>query len=59
MPQPHTPIPPPAMVDFPICNNCGALMQLARIEPDEPEYERRYFECTDCGKSETLVVKYR
>jgi hypothetical protein len=58
MPQPHTPSTTTA-IDFPICPDCGALMQLARIEPDEPQHEQRMFECVDCGRSETMVVKYR
>ena len=56
MPQFHTPIPAIA-TEFPICSHCGAPMQLARIESAESGHEQRYFECPDCGKSETLAAK--
>ena len=34
-------------------------MWLARIEPDEPNYDRRTYECLECTRSITEVVKYR
>ena len=36
MPQSHSDHSPNPFVDFPVCPKCGALMQLARIEPDTP-----------------------
>jgi len=42
----------------PHCPNCGTRMWLARIEPDEPGYERRTFECPECDHLMTEVVKY-
>jgi hypothetical protein len=32
----------------PTCAKCGAPMWLTRIEPDEPGFERRTFECQAC-----------
>ncbi len=43
----------------PKCERCGALMWLARIDPDEPSYERRTFECPECDHSMAWVVKYK
>ena len=36
----------------PHCPNCGTRMWLARIEPDEPSYETRTFECPEAGPRE-------
>lgn len=33
----------------PKCPACGTEMWLTRIEPDEPGFERRLFECSSCG----------
>jgi len=46
-------------LDRPECPKCGTQMVLARIEPDKPDYDRRTFECAQCGHSESLTVKYR
>jgi predicted RNA-binding Zn-ribbon protein involved in translation (DUF1610 family) len=43
----------------PHCPNCGTLMWLARIEPDEPDHDRRTYECPECDSSITEVVKYK
>jgi hypothetical protein len=43
----------------PKCPNCGSLMWLIRIEPDEPNHDRRTFQCEECAHSHTEVVKYR
>jgi hypothetical protein len=37
---------------------CGAPMWLSRIEPDEPNHDRRTFQCLQCDQSHTEVVKY-
>ncbi len=34
-------------------------MFLWRVKPDEPEHDRRTFECAMCDHTETTVVKYR
>ena len=47
------------IIDRPRCSECDALMWLDRIEPDEPEHDRRTFECPRCQHVETVVVKYR
>ena len=42
------------------CSQCGLPMFLERIEPaDEPDHDKRHFACTNCNRTETLVVKYR
>ena len=43
----------------PNCTRCGAAMWLARIEPDEPDHDRRTFECPRCRSEMTEIVKYR
>jgi transposase-like protein len=43
----------------PRCPNCGTPMWLARIEPDEPNHDRRTYECPECDRSITEVVKYK
>jgi hypothetical protein len=47
------------LVVGPQCPACGTLMWLARIEPDEPDHDRRTFECPRCQDELTEVVKYR
>ena len=34
-------------------------MRLGLIEPAEPGHEKRTYECTSCGHSDTKMVKYR
>ena len=41
------------------CPKCGTPMWLARIEPDEPDHDRRTYECAECDHSTTVVVKYK
>ena len=41
------------------CTNCGEPMWLTHIEPDEPDHDRRTFECLACGNSKTEIVKFR
>lgn len=43
----------------PTCPRCGARMWLARIEPDEPGYDKRTFECPPCEETVCEIVKYR
>jgi hypothetical protein len=38
-----------------LCPKCGAHLALARIEPAQPGYDLRTFECRECGHSETKV----
>jgi len=42
----------------PACPQCGHRMMLARIEPDSPGYDRRSFECPDCGHERTVIVEF-
>ena len=55
----NTNLSPPSAIDRPTCPKCGELMDLARIEPDLPDHDRRKFECSKCDHSETIVVKYK
>jgi hypothetical protein len=48
-----------ASITRPPCPNCGTVMQLARIEPDKADHDKRTFECPKCEHSESVVVKYR
>ena len=49
----------PAQIVKHRCPKCRTPMWLARIEPDEPNYDRRTYECLECTRSITEVVKYR
>jgi DNA-directed RNA polymerase subunit RPC12/RpoP len=46
-------------INRPMCPRCGAQMWIARIEPDEPDHERRTFECPECNHSIIEVVQYK
>jgi hypothetical protein len=39
------------------CTKCQASLRLALIEPDNPDYEKRMYQCDSCGHSETKTVK--
>ena len=39
----------PPLIERPLCPECGSLMWLARIMPDEPGHDLRTFECPECG----------
>jgi hypothetical protein len=43
----------------PVCSQCGGRMWLSRIEPDEPNHDKRTFECPQCENVVSEVVKYR
>lgn len=40
------------------CTKCGVKMVLARIEPAEPGYDLRTFECTKCNDVDQCIVEY-
>jgi ribosomal protein S27AE len=42
----------------PECPKCAAQMYLARIDPDEPGFDRRTFECPRCQHVEIAVVRF-
>jgi transcription elongation factor Elf1 len=48
----------PQIGEGPNCPKCGAQTWLAHIEPDEPDHDRRTFECPRCQHERTVVVKY-
>ena len=48
-----------ASIPRPHCLKCETLMLLTRIEPDQPDHDRRIFECTDCGHIDVVVVTYQ
>jgi predicted RNA-binding Zn-ribbon protein involved in translation (DUF1610 family) len=39
------------------CAQCDAPMTLILIEPEQPGFDRRAFQCPDCGKVEIFKVK--
>jgi hypothetical protein len=47
------------MLLHPKCDRCGASMWLTSIEPDEPDHDKRVFECPECRNTTTQVVRYR
>jgi len=46
-------------IHHPDCPQWGTRMWLARIEPDEPNHDKRTFECPQCDRAITRVVKYK
>ncbi len=42
----------------PECPECSAPMYLALIEPKQPGFDLRTFECPRCQHLETVVVKF-
>ena len=49
----------PTVVERPPCEKCGREMTLVQIEPTEPSYERRTYECPNCQDSESVTVQFR
>jgi predicted RNA-binding Zn-ribbon protein involved in translation (DUF1610 family) len=41
----------------PSCAQCGAPMLIARIEPLQPAYQSRTWECPKCGHECATVVQ--
>ncbi len=39
------------------CPKCGANLTLAHIEPDQPGYDRRTFECRDIARDYERLAK--
>ena len=58
MPQPLQSLPTQPL-SFGPCPKCKQPMRLGLIEPAEPGYEKRTYECAACGHSEIRTVKYR
>ena len=58
MPQAQI-IPHPRIISRPCCEFCNAEMWLVSIEPDEPDHDRRTFECPRCQQELVEVVKYK
>jgi transposase-like protein len=46
-------------VGNPVCPICARAMIILRIEPDEPNHQRRTYECPECRLVEYLTVKQR
>ncbi|SIO10589.1 hypothetical protein SAMN05443247_02027 [Bradyrhizobium erythrophlei] len=42
--------------DRPMCPACKHRMALARISPGERGFEERTFECSTCGRTETISI---
>ena len=43
----------------PQCPTCGTRMWLAGVEPDEPGFDRRKYECPECDDELIQVIKYK
>jgi predicted Zn-ribbon and HTH transcriptional regulator len=41
------------------CPKCKTPMYLARIAPDEPGFDRRFFECPRCQHVDIAQVKFK
>jgi hypothetical protein len=39
--------------------NARARMIIVRMEPDEPNHQKRTYECPECQLVESLIVKHR
>jgi hypothetical protein len=52
-------LPQQRIIGRPFCEFCKSQMWLACIEPDEPDHDRRTFECPVCPNVTVKVVKYR
>jgi hypothetical protein len=55
--SPNTFFPQPSY-ERPPCSICGGTMMLARIEPENPDFDKRTHECVARKRSETLVIRY-
>lgn len=42
----------------PPCVKCGASVVLARIEPAQPGFDLRTFECSKCNNVDQYIVEY-
>jgi hypothetical protein len=40
------------------CSKCGAAMALARVEPTQPGFDLRTFECTKCNNADQYIIEY-
>ncbi len=47
----------PNMYDRPRCPKCTTQMYLARIEPADPGFDLRIFQCPTCKHLESVLVK--
>jgi hypothetical protein len=41
------------------CPDCEARMRLAVIEPGRPGADNLIFECTECGRGDSIEVEFR
>jgi hypothetical protein len=52
-------LPQQRIIGRPFCELCKSQMWLSCIEPDEPGYDKRTFECPACPNVSVRFVKYR
>jgi hypothetical protein len=52
-------LPQQRVIGRPFCEFCKAQMWLTCIEPDEPDHDKRHFECPMCPNVTVRIVKYR
>jgi hypothetical protein len=50
---------PPVEPPPPPCTKCNSRMILTRIEPAEPGYDLRTFQCSACASQDQYMVKYQ
>jgi hypothetical protein len=59
MPQTQSNLLCPEKLLHPACSWCGGPTFLTQIEPSEPDYDRRTFECSACNNTMTEIIKYK
>jgi hypothetical protein len=47
----------PRRIERLLCPRCGTQMNFSRVEPDEPGFDLRTFQCPKCQYLESFVVK--
>ena len=52
-------LPQQRIIGRPFCVLCKSQMWLAYIEPDEPDHDKRTFECPACPNVRVEIVRYR
>jgi hypothetical protein len=45
------------VIERSLCPKCATQMDLARLASDKPGFDRRTFECSKCGHTETTVAR--
>jgi hypothetical protein len=51
-------LPQQRIIGRPFCEMCKSQMWLSCIEPDEPDHDKRTFECPVCPNFTVKIVRY-